>query len=417
MVSYYFPPSEAIGAVRVGGTVKLLREFGHEVRVLSVQRPKNESQTVDDFASLVVRTRSFGHTRGQRNAGSSLSSLTPGWKGEFVKRLKPFVHVPDEAVGWIPFALSQGEREVRNWKPDVIYASSSPPSSLLVAARLSRKSGVPWVGEYRDLWTGNHGYSAPQWRRSLDGAMEHRLNQSASALVTVSEPLAAQLRRENDKTVAVAMNGFEKVLDRSRYEESRVQHDRKGMVVRHVGTYYPSQYDTQALLKGFGTVAQSHPDVLFQFIGRGSEWVCQAAHDAHTQAAIVCEATLPRTAAVDLQQTSDVLLLILGQGEKNRGVVTAKIFDYAATGRPIVAYGRSDGVAVDLIKRHRLGDVASNAEELVVSLKRFATQYATKGSIDWARAIDLNALSRRHQTRIVERVLQEVVTRRGDMLL
>lgn len=43
-----------------------------------------------------------------------------------------------------------------NWKPDVILASAMPYTSLLVAAKLSRKYDIPFVAELRDLWVDNH---------------------------------------------------------------------------------------------------------------------------------------------------------------------------------------------------------------------------------------------------------------------
>ena len=38
-------------------------------------------------------------------------------------------------------------------KPDIIFASSSPYTSLIIANKVAKKYNLPWVAELRDLWT------------------------------------------------------------------------------------------------------------------------------------------------------------------------------------------------------------------------------------------------------------------------
>jgi hypothetical protein len=68
---------------------------------------------------------------------------------------------------------------------------------------------VPWVGELRDLWTDNHYYTFPTWRRVLETWIERRTLRTAAGLVTVSEPLAQMLRLRYDMPVCVVLNGFD----------------------------------------------------------------------------------------------------------------------------------------------------------------------------------------------------------------
>ena len=60
---------------------------------------------------------------------------------------------------------------------------------------------------------------------------------------------------------------------------------------------------------------------------------------------------LPRHEALALQRDSDALLLLVPTGEgRGRFVVTTKIFEYLAAGRPILAAVPEDGAAAALLR-------------------------------------------------------------------
>ena len=100
----------------------------------------------------------------------------------------------DQEIGWLLFALRDGRKILRDWRPDLIYASATPATSLLVARRLSRNHGIPWVAELCDLWVDSHYYRYFGWRHVLENRLERATLGTATAIVTVSEPLAKTLR-------------------------------------------------------------------------------------------------------------------------------------------------------------------------------------------------------------------------------
>ncbi|MCH7554209.1 MAG: hypothetical protein IIC82_09470 [Chloroflexi bacterium] len=58
LVSYYFPPTNAIGAVRVGKLAKYLLAQGHDVRVLTAAEPYLPKSLPVEFPERrIVRTR------------------------------------------------------------------------------------------------------------------------------------------------------------------------------------------------------------------------------------------------------------------------------------------------------------------------------------------------------------------------
>lgn len=82
---------------------------------------------------------------------------------------------PDRRAGWIPVMLRAFKDLLVTWKPDVIYASGPPFSTLWGARLASNRSGIPWIAEYRDRWTDDpyrKDMNYPWFRERLEAALE-----------------------------------------------------------------------------------------------------------------------------------------------------------------------------------------------------------------------------------------------------
>ena len=68
----------------------------------------------------------------------------------------------------------------------------------------------------------------------------------------------------------------------------------------------------------------------------------------------------PRSASLALQRDSEALLLLIPEaGGRGKGVLSGKVFEYLAAGRPILAAVPPDGAAADLIRETQAGIVAA----------------------------------------------------------
>jgi glycosyltransferase involved in cell wall biosynthesis len=69
---------------------------------------------------------------------------------------------------------------------------------------------------------------------------------------------------------------------------------------------------------------------------------------------------LPRAEALRLQRDSEALLLLVPEaGGRGRGVLSGKVFEYLAAGRPILAVVPPDGAAAELIRQTGAGAVVA----------------------------------------------------------
>ena len=187
VVSYLFAPYNCIGAVRVSKMAKWLAEMGHDIRVISAADQQFgqllvPSLPVDIPLENVAYTRWLDHIRfrirgaslhwqdssnehsGNVNTSSQSTKHNPLYKS-LRKRFLEVTAFPDEVIGWLPYAVRAMNEHFSGWRPDVIYASGWPVTSLIAGSAISRKSGAPWVAELRDPWSDYYFSRIPRCRR------------------------------------------------------------------------------------------------------------------------------------------------------------------------------------------------------------------------------------------------------------
>jgi hypothetical protein len=111
---------------------------------------------------------------------------------------------------------------------------------------------------------------------------------------------------------------------------------------------------------------------------------------------------------VALQQASDVLVLAVWDTEHGRGVFPGKLFEYVGARRPILLVGRTDGVAADLLRARSCGVALAGVDELTAQIGRWVREKRDAGGPAAVPALEPCPLTREHQARRFEAVLNRV---------
>ena len=417
IVSYFFPPYNTIGAVRTGKLAKYLLRHGHDVRVLSAENQSLPlTLPLEIPENRVIRTHwiNINHlpeiSAGGRAAVAArgFSNLSQSKTGIFQKAgklYKSMLNIPDGQVGWYIYALRAGHKLIEKWKPDIIYASAMPFTSLLVANTLSRRSHIPWVAELRDLWAGNYYHNYGPIRSWLDNAMERRTLARASGIVTVSDQLALVLAERYNIPVEVVPNGY----DHEDYEAPiSVRHTSSVKIVSYTGTIYPKKQDPTLLFIALeGLSPKERLQIQFHFYGRNISDINTMVEYYHVGEMVNVHPAVGYTESVRIQIESDALLLLLWNEPSEKGVLTGKLFEYIGAGRPIIAVGPRDNAAANLITKYGYGRVISNRAEAIAALRDIiANKYIYPGDQEFRRI-----LTREEQTRQLESFLSELSIR------
>ena len=426
VVSYAFPPYNSIGAVRLGKITKYLTELGWDIRVVSAKdQPFGATLPMSLDPGRVRYTSSIEVDRLARlvagSAGGKGANGPSAGPPRGVKRLLKQIYtnllfVPDSSIGWLPFAVAEGMRMTRDWRPDVIYASGPPFTSLIAAARLSRKLRRPWVAELRDLWSSSPYYPWSRIRRRLDRVIERRVLSSAAGFVGATATIARELGESYGKPSSVILGGFEPVADagtgaeaiadRPRRPSEGAANDHRPLRIVYTGTIYRDKRDPTLLFQALRElpVGSVHVD----FFGTHLEPVHAAVREYDLGGVVTVHGSVSYPEALRAQADADLLLLLLWLDPGDDGSIPAKVYEYLSAGRPILAIGLESSEASKLIRDAGAGRVFQSREQLVAALREWSGQLRTDGSIP-APAFDrIEALSSRAQTRKLSGFLEEV---------
>ena len=147
MISYRFPPFAGSGVFKTLKFVKYLRNFGWEPVVISAKSSKFapiDKTLLEEVPDKIKVFRTY-----------SIESKVYRYLPEIVGINGKWYQTPDAFIGWLPSALFKAQEVVKNEKPNVIYSTSPPITSHLIAMLLKKKTGLPWVADFRDPWTDN----------------------------------------------------------------------------------------------------------------------------------------------------------------------------------------------------------------------------------------------------------------------
>jgi len=296
-------------------------------------------------------------------SGQSLRTHAPA----LLWRLHRVLAFPDSQVGWLPFAVVAAIRAYRGSPFDVVYSTSAPITSHLVAGIIKRLTGVPWVAEFRDPWRGNpvtHAIAGrgPWLHRRMQAKLERWIIRSADQIVFVSPSTTRLYRRRypDAATMATITNGHdqsEAIVPSARVERGRYRIVWTGTLDR------PDELLMllQALESLLTRVPNSTKRLEVDFYGSVSD-SCKAIWAPFEARGRLIETVrfhgfVPRRVALQAVADADAALVILGSGPGMGQFVPGKLFDYIGLSKEVLAV-LPPGDARDILKELRWGVLA-----------------------------------------------------------
>ena len=447
LVSWYFPPSNTIAAVRLGKLAKHLLGSGHGLRVLTGKNPPYPATLkVEIDESLVDRTawkdmtslpnwavslaRRVGVARsakekakvpeGRPEPANAPPPTTPQPESKrrfqsIRRRLFTLYELlfffPDLRIGWAPDARRRGLQIIRDWRPDVLFASGPPFTTLLVGYLLSRASGVPLVVEFRDRWWDDPYWSPPRWRQLCDRWLESRIVRQAAGLTTVSEPWAVTFRKRYGKPVAVIPNGY----DAEDFHGTIGQGwpDPDALRIAYTGGIYPGYRDPSPLFRAIGSSAELKKRVQVHFYGSNPRLLSGLAREHGVEKSVIIHDRVDHVEALRVQQESDILLLMQWDNPREQGNVPGKLAEYFGARRPILVLGLADGVPATEVKTRSAGAASTNPDAIAEWLTECLATKRQEGKLPPLTDQAVAGLSRAEQAAKLERFLMQVLQASG----
>ncbi len=345
LVSYFYPPTRDTGAQRPAAMAKWLQRIGWNVTVLTTSAfGEPEHAGVGTDGVTVIRTPDMQTWRARMAGHDRVDSLFDS--DSYTGRPHPLskVIVPEPlAVAWAPFARHAALKAHRDDPFDCVLTTSPPESAHAVGLALRRR-GVPWVADIRDAW------SFEPLRPRFPTAVQHRLDEwlerrwlgAADEVVCVSEPAAADLRERDIADPWVIANAWDPDSDPSPEAVTSVENllDPRRVSLLYTGRFGSFGRDPAALVAAIGKLAVDDPEAAADLelaiagpLTPGERALLGTLENGPAKLTLL--GSLERERSLALQRRADALLL-LAQPARSQ-LVNFKLFEYLATGRPILA--------------------------------------------------------------------------------
>ncbi|MCK4996012.1 MAG: glycosyltransferase, partial [Thermoplasmatales archaeon] len=230
MISYSFPPIAGGGVFRTLKFVKFLPNFGYDSVVLSVKKSKFK----DFDETLLNAIPSTTNVYRAKNIESKIYR----YAGSFFHINYKWYQIPDVFITWLPFALNKAKYIVKKEKPSVIYSTSPPATSHIIAMLLKKKTKLPWVADFRDPWTDNFIIKYPtKFHRKLEEKLEKKVLKLADKVILNTESNKDALLKKypdiNKEKFIVITNGYD-LDDFENIELSKTNN----FTIASVGSFY-----------------------------------------------------------------------------------------------------------------------------------------------------------------------------------
>ena len=319
IIAYYFPPIGGSGALRPFKLAKYLPDFGWDPVILSVKKPDwyyaHDAELLEELPSHIRIIRTF-----MLRSAWMYRLLNPSRSRKIDKALSRYLIQPDDQVGWIPFAYFSGIDVIHNSCVKAIYSTSSPLSCHLIAYLIHKKTGLPWVADFRDEWYENPDFNFPtSFHRRFHYHLEERVVRTARKVIAPAPQFCSLLGKhvaEDNKFLTIEM-GFD-AADFS--DRSVTRTDRKSEFVMAFSGLFYSSFRPANLLKALNELIDEGkvtPDrIKVKFVGANT------ADDIHYKDPhSICEFTgfVSHKKAVEHLKNSDALLLLLSE-ERGKNV-------------------------------------------------------------------------------------------------
>ena len=392
IVAYYWPPAGGPGVQRWLKFATYLPEFGIEPVLFVPQNPSYPiideglcDQVPADLKIIrgkiwepygVARLFSSGKTR-KMSSGIVPAAKKAGLFEKAALWIRGNIIIPDARVFWVGPAVSRILQIIKEEGIDTIITTGPPHSLHLIGLELQKRARIKWIADFRDPWT-SIGYHSSlmlsQFARKRHKQLEHLVLSSADLVIATSRTTRLELVNIGAKNAEVITNGFEPAdIDVALDQKFTLAHIGSLLSARNPLILWDALAELAREVKGFAD------DFQLSLAGTVSSEVVAAIINAGLETQLELTPYLPHQQALQKQRSAQVLLLVEIDSAETRGILPGKLFEYMASGRPMIAIGPRGSEIEDILvetssgEYFTYGDKARLKEHIASLYERFRT--------------------------------------------
>jgi glycosyltransferase involved in cell wall biosynthesis len=425
IIAYYWPPAGGGGVQRWVKFVKYLRGFGWEPVVYTaenadyplldptleqdipsdievIRRPITEPYNL--FRALTGKKKSDKMDPAFLSQGKKL-----GWKEQIATWIRGNFFIPDARCLWIKPSVRFLLQYLKEHPVDIIVSTGPPHTCHLIGLGIKQKLGLPWIADFRDQWSQIDYFDDLKLTaiaRKKHLRLEKAVLDQSDAVVTVGPYLGAELGTLTNNRIEVITNGFDEA-DRGAVTE--ISNKRFSLV--YIGTINDAQNPVVLWRALSALKSENHPlmdDFVLKIVGKAEAQILKDVREFNLEDIVEHIGYVPHAEAIAWQERASVLLLLINNTKNNKAIVTGKLFEYLASGHPILCIGPDDGDASQIIRSVGAGITVDyqDSEALVLQLKEWYQAYQSGNLL--LNPADILKFSRRELTKKMAKLFDEL---------
>ncbi len=375
IISYLFPPSGGVAVQRALSLAKYLPREGFDVHVL---RARNAATPVIDRSLLqhipasvrvhhaispeprfAFRQKVWGWLSGGKNrkpAATVAAVSGRSWKSVITDAIRR-IFCPEPEVLWVPFATRKARRIIRRYEIDTVMITAPPFSAFLVGIRLKREfPNLKLISDFRDSWlvyyAGTYDLLKNDYTRRRAEEIERATVELSEFVVTVTPSIRNELRtrypEQPEEKFVYIPNGYDPEVFAGFPAEHEKQPGGK-IVVAHMGTVATASSPRFFLDALEAMPDQIQSEIEVRFIGRVASNEQSVLQSRKSDVKLL--GFMPQAQALQELAKADYALVVMTDAAS----VTGKIFEYLATGKPILAVAPMDGEVARVLRETGAG--------------------------------------------------------------
>ena len=402
IITYYWPPSAGSGVQRWLKFVKYLPSFGWKPYVFTPRNPafaiRDESLARDvppeaevihfpiwePYDIFFKTARVFG-TKKEAKPTELISLENRSFFQKISTWIRANLFIPDPRVFWVRPSVNFLQKFLQKEKIDIIVTTGPPHSMHLIGYRLKKNNpSLKWIADFRDPWSRwdlLDSFRLSKFAASAHKRLEYKVLSSADAVISVTPSFVKGFEELGNRHVHLITNGYDdEDFSFLEYEKS------EKFTIRHVGIVN-EKCDPRPFMLAVKDLLQTHSDFAehakVEFNGEvHPDFKRFIDNDLGLKRITNLSGNLPHARVISLYGSTSLLVLIM-TGYKDTGIIPGKVFEYLATGIPILSVGNVEGDAAVFLKHTEIAKVLdSNEHEEIKNslLKAFSMWRASEGS-------------------------------------
>jgi hypothetical protein len=436
ILAYDFPPYVSVGGLRPSYWYENFKEMGlfpivitrnwnpiHGNALDYIQPSKTKEIEIEETGKGILIKTPYKATlsnrltlKGKKDPISNLLKKTStGWN-EIGQWFLP--------IGTKYELYKAAKNFLKDNKVDIILATGEPFILFKYASKLSKKFNIPWVADYRDLWSNDITMNYKPIQKKVAQVLEKKYLKNVKLISTVSEYIVAKIKEiVYNKPFVIIPNGYnENIITKN----IKANQNKKVLTISLAGTIY-NWHPYVSFLKVSSNFLRNKPNVNFNinFYGTSKEdsIIELIKNDDELKKIITMYPKMSNDKLAMELAKSNILLLF-----NDYSIMGTKIYDYLALNRKIILCfeddeeanllkekhfkfksikGLSESLQADLIRKTNSGIVVKDSEHLYEVLNDLCNEFEEKAYIE-CQTVGAENYSRKVQTKKIVGVLKNI---------